>query len=136
MPNDPRPGGTLGHLQDCRTVVLTTLRRNGTPVPTAVSLVVDPTDPAIGYIRTWSTAGKAKRIRNNPHVTVAPSTFRGRVLGPPVDATATLLHGHQDTRARQLLARKHPLLHGLLVPIGHRLQRNTTQHYALRPTPA
>ncbi len=44
-------------------VLLTTYRRDGTPVGTAVNLAVDG-DRA--FFRTWDTTGKMKRIRNNP----------------------------------------------------------------------
>lgn len=113
------------------TVVLTTFRRDGTAVPTPVSLAVGD-DPTTVYIRTWSTSGKAKRMRNNDRVVVAPSTFRGKVTGPPTPAEARLLSGAEDEHARHLLRRKHPILHGVLVPLGHRIQRNRTQHYELR----
>lgn len=126
------PGRTFEHLRRQRTVVLTSFRRDGSPVPTPVTLAVDPSDPTIAYMRTWSSAGKAKRIRNDPRVTIAPSTFRGRVLGPAVDATAKLLEGEPDAHARRLIVRKHPLLQGVLVPFGHHLRRNVTQHYVLR----
>src|SRR5918994_6959571 len=58
-----------------RTVLLTTFRRDGTPVRTPVSIVVEG-DRA--FVRTWNTAGKANRIRSNPEVTIAPCTAGGR----------------------------------------------------------
>ena len=82
-------------------------------------------------MRTWSTAGKAKRIANNPAVTVAPSTVRGRPAGPAIDAVARLLDGHEADEAKRRLGRKHPILHGVLVPIGHKLQRFDTVYYEL-----
>jgi hypothetical protein len=114
------------------TVVLTTFRRDGAPVPTPVSLVVDD-DSTRAYVRSWSTAGKAKRIARNSRVEVAPSTFRGKVTGDAMAADARLLGGADNDRARRLLRRKHPIMHGLLVPLAHKLQRNVTQHYELRP---
>ena len=123
---------TFERFRDQHTVVLTTFRRDGTGVPTPVSLAVGD-DPTTGFMRTWSTAGKAKRMLNNARVTVAPSTFRGKVTGAETVAEARLLSGVEDARARRLLRRKHPILHGVLVPLGHRIQRNRTQHYELRP---
>jgi PPOX class probable F420-dependent enzyme len=52
-------------------VLLTTYKRDGTPVGTAVNIVVEG-DRA--YFRTWDTAWKLRRIRNNPEVEFAPST--------------------------------------------------------------
>ena len=123
---------TFERLRNQHTVVLTTFKRDGTPVPTPVSIAVDA-DPARGYVRTWSTAGKAKRLRHNPRVTVAPSTFRGRITGAEVAAVARLLPGAEGDHARHLLRRKHPMMQGVLVPLAHRLRRYETQHYELRP---
>ncbi len=111
-----------------RTVLLTTFRRDGTPVRTPVSVAVDG-DRA--FIRSWDTAGKVKRIRTDPHVTIAPCTTSGRPTGPPVPARARLLTGEESARAGRLLAGKYSLLHGLLVPLVHRLRGNTTTHIEL-----
>lgn len=128
-------GATFEHLRKRHTVLATTFRRDGTPVATPVSLAVDPDDPTIAYLRTWSTSGKAKRLRRDPRIAIAPSTVRGRPTGPPVEATALLLSGDRDRYARRLLGRKHPVLHGVLVPLGHRLHRYHTQHYELHTLP-
>ena len=66
-----------------RTALLTTYKRDGTPVATPVTIAVDG-DRA--YVRTWDSAWKAKRMRNHPAVLVAPSTVRGRATGPAIAA--------------------------------------------------
>ncbi|MEV4438143.1 PPOX class F420-dependent oxidoreductase [Streptomyces sp. NPDC049577] len=117
-----------------RTILLTSYRRDGTPVGTPVNIAVDG-DRA--YIRTFGTAWKAKRMRNNPEVEIRPSTVRGVPTGPPCRARARLLArgGEEDRRAAECLARKHPLLHGVLAPLMHRLRRERTLHYELRLLP-
>ena len=112
-------------------VLLTTRRRDGRPVGTPVSIAVDG-DKA--FVRTWDTAGKFKRVRNNPEVEVAPRTTRGKPTGPAVRARARVLKGGEAARAARLLARKHPILHGLLVPAVHRLRGNEPVHMELTPT--
>jgi hypothetical protein len=126
--NQPSTAEPLAGFARQSTVLLTTFRRDGTGVGTAVSLAVDG---AHGYFRTWDTAGKAKRLHNNPAVTVAPSTIRGRARGPAVPGTALLLSGAQARRAARLLAGRHRLLQGFLVPLAHRLLRYRTLHYEL-----
>lgn len=111
-------------------VLLTTYRRDGTPVGTPVSVAVDG-DRA--FVRTWDTTGKFKRIRNNPEVEVAPSTVLGKPTGPAICARARVLKGDESARAARLLVRKHPILHGVLVPTIHRLRGNTTVHMELTP---
>ena len=110
------------------TVLLTTFKRDGTPVGTPVNIAVEG-DHA--YVRTWDTAWKMRRMRNNPHVTVAPSTVLGRPTGPAISARARILDGEESAHASRLLARKHPVLHGMLVPLIHRLRGNTTMHVKL-----
>ena len=111
-------------------VLLTTYRRDGRPVGTPVSIAVDG-DRA--FVRTWETSGKFKRIRNNPEVEVAPSTALGRPTGPAIRAHSRMLKGEESAHAARLLARKHPILHGLFVPAVHRLRGNKTIHMELTP---
>jgi hypothetical protein len=111
-------------------VQLTTFRRDGTPVPTAVHIV---TGGDTAYFRTWNTAGKAKRLRHTPAVLVAPATMRGRPRGPAILARAQLLAGEASQRAARLLAGKHPFLHGRLIPWFHRRRGYVTQQYRLIP---
>ena len=85
------------------------------------------------FVRTWDTAWKLKRIRNNPEVEVAPSTMRGLPTGPAIHARARILEGDESAYASRAIARKHPILHGLLVPLVHRLRRNKTVHIELMP---
>jgi uncharacterized protein len=112
------------------TALLTTYRRNGTPVGTPVHIAVDG-DRA--FVRTWDETWKLKRIRNTPEVEVAPSTFRGVPTGPAIRARARILNGNEAVAARRALARKYPVMHGVLVPLVHRLRGNTTMHVELTP---
>ncbi|WP_236792939.1 PPOX class F420-dependent oxidoreductase [Amycolatopsis sp. GM8] len=113
-----------------RTILLTTFRRDGTPVGTAVSIAVEG-DHA--YVRSYAQAGKAKRLRNNPDAEIAPSTVTGKPTGDAMPARLTLLDGAAAAHAARLLTRKHPFLHGFLVPIAHRIKHYQTLHYELRP---
>ena len=115
---------------DQNTVLLTTYRRDGTGVGTPVHIAVDG-DRA--FIRTWDTAWKLRRIRNNPEVEVAPSTVGGRPTGPAINARARVLDGAESKYAAELLARKYPILHGVLIPRLHRLRGNRTMHIELTP---
>lgn len=116
-----------------KTVVVTTYRRDGTPVPTPVSLAVDGDR---GLMRSFATAGKTRRLRRNPLVRIAPSTGRGMVTGPAIEARARLLDGSEARYAARALSRRHPLLHGVVVPLTHRLFRaryGRTVHFELVP---
>jgi PPOX class probable F420-dependent enzyme len=116
-------------LRDAKTIVLSSYRRDGTLVGTPVSLAFDGDRLFFrSYDRAWTT----KRIRNNPRVVVAPATVRGKATGGRVGARAVLLEGEEAKTAARALARRHRVLQGLLVPIGHRLARYQTMHYELR----
>ena len=54
-----------------KTVLLTAYHRNGTPVRTPLHVAVDG---CRAFVRAWDTTGKAKRIRDNLEIEVAPST--------------------------------------------------------------
>jgi len=126
----PASAASFAPLARQGTVLLTTFRRDGTPVGTPVNIAVDGER---AFIRSWDSAGKVKRIRNNPEVAIAPCTARGRPTGPPITVRARVLTGQESARAGRLLAGKHPILQvqGLLVPLGHRLRGNITTHVEL-----
>ena len=115
-------------LARARTVVVTTYKRDGSPVATPVNIVVVG-DHA--YFRTWSSAGKTKRLRRNPRVLIAPSTARGKVTGAAIPATARLMDRHEEEPVRTALAKKHPILQGWLVPLAHRIRHLDTVHFEL-----
>jgi PPOX class probable F420-dependent enzyme len=80
--------------------LLTTFRRNGQAVSTPVGTMIGDGNV---YFMTPAKTGKAKRIRNNPQVTLAPCTFKGERLGPTVTGVARRLSGNEAGRARRLI---------------------------------
>jgi PPOX class probable F420-dependent enzyme len=122
---------TLETLTDQKTVLLTTYKRDGTGVGTAVNVAVEGDR---GYFRTWDTAWKARRLRHNPEVELAPSTQSGKPTGPAMRARARLLDGEEARHAARLISRKHPFLQRVLVPTFHKLTGKRTLHYEVTPT--
>jgi PPOX class probable F420-dependent enzyme len=118
------------HLEHQRNVLLTTYKRDGTPVGTAVHVAVEG-DQA--YIRTYGKAWKWKRVRNHPGAEIAPSTVRGKVTGPSIAVTGRILEGEEARAAARAIRRKYPILHGVLIPLSHRLMRTPTIHMAFVP---
>ena len=121
---------TLAPFVDQKTILLTSFKRDGTPVDTPISIAVEG-DHA--FIRTYDRAWKARRIRNNPEVAIAPSTTTGKPTGPAIRARVRLLDGDEAAHAARLLARKNPVLQRIFVPAYHRLRGYRTLHYELRP---
>ena len=79
-------------------VMLTTYRRDGRSVATPVGYGIEGSTL---YFMTDSDAGKVKRLRHTPSVTLAASTLRGRVTGPAVAGVATRVTGAEAERGRR-----------------------------------
>ncbi len=80
------------------------------------------------YFMTGSKLGKYKRIRNNPSVTIAPCTIRGKITGPEFPATARILPPQEHERVRRLINAKYWLAR---IPF---LWRNTDAYLELTPS--
>jgi uncharacterized protein len=117
--------GTAGDLSAFvgrKYALLTTFRRDGTPVPTPVWFGV--ADGRL-YVRSEAEVWKVKRIRNDPHVRVAPATVRGKPLGPTTEATARVLPSAEEERAEAALAANYGLGRRLYERGGERLSVDT-----------
>jgi PPOX class probable F420-dependent enzyme len=116
-----------------KTVLLTSYKRDGSPVGTPLSVAVDG-DRA--YARTFTNAYKVKRIERNPKVELAPCNVKGNPSGPGVAAVARRVDGEEYRHAGRLLRRKYPLVHGVLVPFAHKVlarkKSGPTVHLVLR----
>jgi uncharacterized protein len=82
------------------------------------------------YFMTNSKLGKCKRIRNNPHVKIAPCTIRGKITGPESPATVRFLPPEEFARARQAIKEKYWLAR---LPF---LWRNTDTYIEITPASA
>ncbi|GLY02457.1 MULTISPECIES: PPOX class F420-dependent oxidoreductase [Actinoplanes] len=106
---------SFSELGAARYVLLTTFRRDGRAVATAVWVLPAPD----GELAIWTAAdsGKIKRIRRDGRVTLAPCTVAGRVLGPAVEGRARLGTPEDTGWAARRILRKYRLI-GLLVVGG------------------
>jgi len=91
---------------------LETFKKSGEGVKTPVWFAADPSasldsNDAKLYVYTIGVSGKVKRIRNNPHVRVAPCTVRGKVTGPEYAALARILPPEEHAHAREAINRKY-----------------------------
>ncbi|WP_333778137.1 PPOX class F420-dependent oxidoreductase [Streptomyces sp. IBSBF 3136] len=100
-------------------LLVTSYRKDGTPVATPVWVV--PDGDALGV---WTTTGswKVKRIRRRADVLVGPCDVRGRPTGRQVPATAEIADAATTARYRTLIARKYGIV-GRLTLLGSRLRR-------------
>jgi PPOX class probable F420-dependent enzyme len=85
-------------------VLLTTFRKNGVGVPTAMWFAHEQGKL---YMVTDHKSGKVKRIHNNRRVLLAPCDMMGHILGPQIDASARELPPDRYAHANAILAEKY-----------------------------
>ena len=102
--NSRMPSTVPPEIHGQKYISLTTFRKTGVGVATPVWFGEE--DGKL-YVMTRHDLGKAKRIRNNPQVRVAPCTMGGKVTGPEFAATARILPPEEHAHARQTINRKY-----------------------------
>jgi len=90
-----------------RVISLESYKKNGAPVQTPVWLVEDA---GTIYVRTSPKTWKAKRIRKNPAVRIAPSNMRGAILGSWVKGEAHFVGGEQADHILNLFKKKYGIM--------------------------
>lgn len=119
-----------GRLAAGKYLLVTSYRRNGTPVATPVWVV--PDGDALG-VWTPADSWKVKRIRNRADVLVGPCDLRGNPTGEQVPGTAEICEPATTARYRRLIARKYGLT-GRLTLLGSRLRRGPDGTVGIRIT--
>ncbi|MFI1562021.1 PPOX class F420-dependent oxidoreductase [Streptomyces sp. NPDC020490] len=121
----------LKRLGEGKYLLVTSYRKNGTPVATPVWVVRDG-----DTLGVWTSADswKVKRIRARPEVLVGPCDVRGNPTGPQTPATAEIADEATLARYRELIRRKYGVL-GRLTLLGSRLRRGLDGTVGIRLTP-
>ena len=117
---------TVADVADAKYVLLTTFRKDGTPVPTPIWAVRDGADLVV-----WTVADswKVKRLRRNPSVLVQACDARGKkTTGPEVAGTGEVVDGGE---AGSKIAQKYGVL-GWLTVTGSKLRRGADGTVGIR----
>jgi uncharacterized protein len=94
-------------LKNRKYINLTTFRKTGAAVATPLWFAEHQ---GVLYTQTFPTAGKLKRIKHTPRVTVAPCTVNGKALGAEIEGEARIITNEQEILlAEAALARKYGL---------------------------
>ncbi|MEV5798536.1 PPOX class F420-dependent oxidoreductase [Streptomyces collinus] len=114
-------------------LLVTSYRKDGTPVATPVWVV--PDGDGLG-VWTTTDSWKVKRIRRRADVLVGPCDVRGRPTGDQIPATAEIADAATTARYRTLIARKYGIV-GRLTLLGSRLRRGPdgTVGITVKPKP-
>ena len=99
---------------------ITSFRRDGAGVATPVWFVQEGSRL---LVKTDSRSYKARRIRRNPAVTIAPCSATGRLRGEPTAARAELLPDSEIGRVEELIAGKYRFDRVVTLPIYRLVQR-------------
>ncbi|MFF4685352.1 PPOX class F420-dependent oxidoreductase [Streptomyces sp. NPDC001307] len=120
----------LDRLGSGKYLLVTSHRKNGTPVATPVWVVRDG-----DTIGVWTAADsfKVKRIRRRSDVLVGPCDLRGNPTGDQVPATAEITDAATTAHYRDLIARKYGIV-GRLTLLGSRLRRGLDGTVGIRVT--
>ena len=126
---------TLHNLGGERFVLLTTYRRTGEPVPTPVWVLPDAGG---AIVSTPEGAGKLKRLRNDPRVTIQPCDRRGNVEpdAPVVEGLAEIIHDDASCEAvNRRLSRKYGVEFRLLMALEWVVRRGNNRRVVVRIAP-
>lgn len=97
----------LAQFGNAKYICLETYRKTGVGVRTPVWFAPDPAKPETFYVYTAPDSGKVKRIRNNPHVRIAPCDITGNVRGAWVEARARICDGAEAAKGQELLRQRY-----------------------------
>ena len=119
---------------------VTSFKRDGTGVATPVWFVIEN---GRLLIHTDPQSFKARRIRQNPAVMIAPCSGSGRLRSDPVPANAEFLPESEMDHVGHLLERKYRIDRILILPLYRAVQRlrgapagTTNVALAITPTAA
>jgi uncharacterized protein len=93
----------------CKYLNLESFRKTGQGVRTPVWFAGDPATgaPQKLYVYSEAGSGKAKRIRRDSRVRIAPCNVRGKLLGDWVEARAEIVEGEEAAFGIRLLNKKY-----------------------------
>jgi PPOX class probable F420-dependent enzyme len=116
-------------LQGHKYLNIETFRKNSQGVRTPVWFAGEPEEL---YVYSTADSGKAKRIRNNSRVRVAPCDVRGKLLGEWIEARAEFVTGAEAEHGMKLLNKKYMPWKQLLDFFSF-FSRNKRVVFAIRP---
>lgn len=94
----------LSQLSKFKYINIETFRKNGTGVKTPIWFIVYQ---GLIYFRTDAKSGKVKRIRNNPHVRIAPCDIRGNLKGSWFDGKVNFADSAESSMVYSMIDKKY-----------------------------
>ena len=101
----------LSQLSSFKYINIETLKKNGSVVRTPIWFIIHE---GVIFFRTDSKSGKVKRIRNNPHVRIAPCDIRGNIKGTWFDGNAKFADTKESSMVFSMIDKKYGFLTALI----------------------
>ena len=101
----------LSQLSKFKYINIETYRKNGAGVRTPIWFIIYQ---GLIYFRTDVKSGKVKRIRNNPHVRIAPCDVRGNVKGNWFDGKVNFANSAESSIAFSMIDKKYGFITTLI----------------------
>lgn len=108
-------GDKLSQFTGKKYISIETYRKTGDPVRTPVWFIEENGEL---FVRTDSSTGKIKRIRNNPRVRVAVCSARGTPNGSWVDGEARMIGPESLEHIFSLLKKKYGMAYRIIRAVG------------------
>ena len=101
----------LSELSKYKYITIETFRINGAGVRTPIWFIIYQ---GLIYFRTDVKSGKVKRIRNNPHVRIAPCDIRGNLKGNWFDGKVKFADSAESSIVYSMIDKKYGFITTLI----------------------
>mgnify|MGYP003906813121 CR=1 FL=1 len=109
----------LSDLSKFKYITIETFRKNGAGVRTPIWFIIYQ---GLIYFRTDVNSGKVKRIRNNPHVRIAPCDIRGNLKGNWFDGKVKFADSAESSITYSMIDKKYGFI-TTLIRIFNKIRR-------------
>jgi len=109
----------LSDLSKFKYITIETFRKNGAGVRTPIWFIIYQ---GLIYFRTDVNSGKVKRIRNNPHVRIAPCDIRGNLKGNWFDGKVKFADSAESSITHSMIDKKYGFI-TTLIRIFNKIRR-------------
>jgi uncharacterized protein len=109
----------LSQLSKFKYINIETYRKNGAGVRTPIWFIIYQ---GLIYFRSDVKSGKVKRIRNNPHVRIAPCDIRGNLKGNWFDGKVNFANSAESLIVYSLIDKKYGFI-TTLIRISNKIRR-------------
>jgi len=117
----------LSQISKSKYINIETYKKDGTGVRTPIWFIIYQ---GLIFFRTDAKSGKVKRIRNNPHVRIAPCDIRGNVRGNWYDGKVRFADSAESTIVYSMVNKKYGFM-TTLIRLFNNMRRTNPQVLAI-----